>query len=58
MIPLIPSACDDCNRLTSGRCWRHSTTTIPIGFVQVIPSITIKPTVEPSPYTYPETAPR
>lgn len=32
-----PIACFDCSRLTGGRCWRHTTTTV------VLPAYTFRP---------------
>jgi hypothetical protein len=36
--PLLVTGCRDCDRLTSGRCWRHSVTTFVVGTVTVIPT--------------------
>lgn len=52
MVMEYVTGCDDCNRLTSGRCWRHSITVAPTGFVQVIPSFVWTPVIVPLPSLY------
>lgn len=57
---MFPSGCHDCDRLTSGRCWRHSVTVIPVGHVTIIPATTTVPIILPTltPYEFPDTVPR
>ena len=47
---MTTTGCRDCDRQTSGRCWRHSVTTIPVGHVQIIQPVEIvQPVVIPPP---------
>lgn len=38
---MLPNHCHDCDAITSGRCWRHASVTLPTGETVLMGQVTI-----------------